>query len=171
MLNLHVLVPSRLLFLLAILLAPVGGYANQQAPAHQNPLEKRIQRLHEQNAERRRAAFFPKKIAKRLLEKRLKQTGSQNTDKKLSKLARAALYLFIGGPLIGLLASATGLVLIGYLSSAAFLAAVVLCVMVLLDDEQNKISRNLAKALLIVYGAMVLLGLALIIALLATFAG
>ncbi|MGI9160507.1 MAG: hypothetical protein ACR2K1_12225, partial [Saprospiraceae bacterium] len=156
MLNRDFSVPSRLLFLLAVLLAPVGGWANLPAPANQQPLEKRVRKFDEQNAGRRHAAFLPKKMAKRILEKRLKQTGSQNTDKKLSKLARAALYLFVGGLVVSLLASATGLVLIGYLASAAFLATVVLCVMVLLDDEQNKISRNLAKALLIVYGAMLL---------------
>ena len=169
--NLNIFAPSRLLFLLAVLLAPVGGWANRQAPANQQPLEKRVRKFDEQHAGRRHAAFFPKKIAKRILEKRLKQTGSQNTDKKLSKLARAALYLFIGGLLVSLLASATGLVLIGYLATGAFLATVVLCVMVLLDDEQNKISRNLAKALLIVYGSILVLGLALFIALLAAFAG
>jgi hypothetical protein len=150
-----------MLMLLLVLLAPAGLRANLQAPAGQQPFESQIQRLKAQDTERKRSAFFPKKIAKRLLEKQLKKPGRQNTDKKLSKLARAALYLNIAYLVTSLIAFFGAVVFLVYLGSAALIASLVLCVIVLLDDDQNKMSRNLAKALLIVWGVMFALGLAL----------
>lgn len=152
-----------MLMLLLVLLAPAGLQANLLAPIHQQSVENPIQELKARDTERKHSAFFPKKIAKRLLEKRLKQPGRQNTDKKLSKLARAALYLniaYLVASLISLL-GATALIL--SLGSAALIASLVLCVLVLFDDDQNKASRNLAKALLIVWGVMFALGLALLL--------
>jgi hypothetical protein len=79
----------------------------------------------------------------------------------LSKLARAALYLNIAYLVTSLIAFFGAVVFLVYLGSAALIASLVLCVIVLLDDDQNKMSRNLAKALLIVWGVMFALGLAL----------
>ncbi len=152
-----------MLMLLLVLLAPAGLRANLLAPASQQSFENHIQGVKAQGTEHKRSAFFPKKIAKRLLEKQLKKPGRQNTDKKLSKLARAALYLTVAYLVTSLIAFFGAVVFLAYLGSAALIASLVLCVMVLLDDDQNKMSRNLAKALLIVWGVMFALGLALLL--------
>lgn len=149
------------LLLLVALLMPAKVFSNLQAPVLDKVQKERSERV---------SPFSPgKKILHSFVEKRLKKgAGRQNPDKKLSKLALAGLYCSIGALGLSLIASLLGVLVLSYLSSAAMLAAIVLCILVLLDDDQNKASRNLAKALLIVWGAMLLLGTVLLVALLTT---
>ena len=90
---------------------------------------------------------------------------------KASKLARIALYLFIGG--IGLsyiLSAFTTSAILSTLVSLALLASIVIALIVLFSDE-NRRSKAIAKAILIISAIGILLSVLFLYLLLVLFSG
>jgi len=103
----------------------------------------------------------------------VKKAGMRPTSEgeKASTLAKTALYLFLGGVGLSLAVSfaATSTSIISAIASLAILASIVLSFIVLFGDENRK-SKAIAKALLIVNGVMILITLVVFVAIIAAFA-
>lgn len=90
----------------------------------------------------------------------------QQEGEKAGKKARIALWLFVGAMVVGRLA--TLVPWLTWVVIGAWLASLVLCIWVLIGKE-NPRSRKIAKVLLIISGAMLLLALLLLVLLEAIF--
>ncbi len=91
---------------------------------------------------------------------------------KASTLAKAALFLFIGSIGLSLLLSAvsTASAVISTIASLAMLASLVIALIVLFGDENRK-SKAIAKAIVIVWGVMLLLSLLFLVLIITAFSG
>ncbi|MBK8968925.1 MAG: hypothetical protein IPM36_20075 [Lewinellaceae bacterium] len=99
------------------------------------------------------------------LKKALKKAAAAEGD-KASPLARASLILFIGSFVVGFIPAT----FFSIVSSLAFLLSVIFAFIVLFS-EGNRKSKAIAKTVLIIAGIFVILSLAVIAVILATWAG
>ncbi len=164
--------PTLLLLLITFLLLPVSNYGAMSTDCTQLRQHKKQVGIAEKANEKHtnRAVlkdFWKTKIWKKKLKKHLGLEGE-----KASTMAKVALYLFLGSTALSLIISLTAAMvsaIIPAIISVAFLASIVLAFIVLFDDENRK-SKAIAKAILIITGIYVLITLLALFAILLFFA-
>ncbi len=113
-----------------------------------------------------------KKIRMFMDTKRAMRKHQGNADEKASTMAKVALYLFLGAIALGLLnaAAAVSTAIISTIVSLAFLVSLILALIIVFSDENRK-SKAIAKAILVVYGIMILITLVVFAAVIVALSG